>query len=96
MSWIRRPPRLATVDRIAQQVPTHRALTLTTDGCMRLGELPTRCSAPARWTSSSGSRRHPDRHELIDLVVRNGWGMDELARELRARFSARYDESAAG
>jgi hypothetical protein len=27
---------------------------------------------------------------------RNGWGMDELARELHARFSARYDESAAG
>ena len=39
---------------------------------------------------------HPDRHELIDLVARNGWGMDELARELHARFSARYDESAAG
>ena len=37
-----------------------------------------------------------DRHELVDLVARNGWGADELEQELEARFRARYSESAAG
>jgi hypothetical protein len=43
------------------------------------------------WDTYTVLRYHPDRHELVDLVVRYGWTGGQLAEELAARFAAKQD-----
>jgi hypothetical protein len=48
------------------------------------------------WSIYDSLRRHPDRHELVDLAARHGWTRDDVEREVSARFAARYLTRAAG